>query len=50
MDLKLHHGLDEIYLKTQNLHDCSDSMKPFLVTNLAEGETLKKGYKPSSSH
>ena len=46
--IRPHHSLDERYPKIQNLHDCSDSLKPFLITNLAEGETLNKRSKPSS--
>ena len=42
--IRLHHTLDERYLKTQNFHDCSDSVKPFLIiNNLAKVPILNKG-------
>ena len=48
--IRLHHSLDARYLKTQNFHDRSDSVKLFLIiNNLAEAQILNKGCKPSSN-
>ena len=48
--IRLHHSLDERYLKTQNFHDCSDSVRPFrIINNLAKVQILNKGCKYSSN-